>query len=143
MSELNYNLHVLSDIRKFLEMDEEAEKEGKQALVTYPKPRRFAFDYFVIEGHLLKLPEEHKMELLEVYRALDLISMYLDHYIETKYGILSVTSGVLKVRRSIREILSGHLIPATESLMKELLNTMKTPCNSDQSTHASRNVSST
>ena len=127
VTELNYNLHTLSEIKKFLEMEEDAEKEGKQALVTFPKPHRYAFNYFVIEGHLLKLPEKHRLELLEVYRGLDLISMYLDHYIETKYGILFVTTGAPQIRKNIRTILLKHLIPAIESHIRELLNIL-TPC---------------
>lgn len=99
MTELNYNLHTQSEIKNFLKIEEDVEKEGKQTLVTFPKPHRDAFNYFVIEGHLLKLPKKHRLKLLEICRGLDLISMYLDHYIEAKYGILFVTTGAPQIRK--------------------------------------------
>jgi len=73
-------------------------KEGKQALITFPKPHRYAFDYFVIEGYLLKLAKGVRLKLLDTYIGLDIISMYLDHYIETKYGVLLAMSGASQIR---------------------------------------------
>jgi len=83
VTELNYNLKVLADIRELLRLDEEAEKGGKLVATTFPRLSRFAFNYFVIEGHLPKLPEEVRKKLLEIYRAFDMINWYLDHYNET------------------------------------------------------------
>jgi len=124
VTELSYNLRILSEIRELLKLDEDAEKEGKQALITFPKPHRYAFNYFAVEGHLLKLAEDVRLKLLDAYIGLDIISMYLDHYVETKYGMLLVVSGAPQIRRALRDILLNHLIPATELRIRELLNTL-------------------
>ncbi|MEM1610946.1 MAG: hypothetical protein QXQ57_04785 [Sulfolobales archaeon] len=126
MTELKYNLNVLSDIKELLKMDAAMEKEGSQALITFPKPHKYAFNYFIIEGHLLKLPEKYGMKLSEIYRELDIINMYLDHYIETKYGILFVTNIAPQIREALRTILLERLIPAIEKHIKELLDMLAT-----------------
>ena len=121
VTELKYNLEVLEDIRVFLMQDEEAEREeGKQAVVTFPRPCRFAFDYFVVEGHLLKVPEKVRKELLDIYRSFDIINWLIDHYLETKYGILYVTDRAVEMRRAIRATLTGQVI-VTERMVKNLL----------------------
>ena len=121
VAELKYNLEVLEDIRVFLEQDEAAEREeGKQAVITFPRPSRFAFDYFVIEGYLLKVPEEIRKELLNIYRSFDIINWLIEHYLETKYGILYVTDRAMEMRRAIRATLNGQVI-TTERMVKNLL----------------------
>jgi len=122
VAELNYNLKVLADIRELLGLDEEAEKGSKLVVTTFPRLSRVAFDYFVIEGYLPKLPEEVREKLLEIYRAFDMINWYLDHYNETKYGVLFVTTGAGEIRRIIREAIKT-LTSHTEQAIKDFLET--------------------
>jgi len=124
VAELNYNLKVLADIRELSRLDEEAEKENKQALIAFPKLSRFAFDHFIIEGHLLRLPEKVREKLLDTYRSFDIINRYADHYNETKYGVLSVTTGAIEIRKRIRGILKELLIPETEQAVKDFLKSI-------------------
>ena len=123
LAELDYNLKVLADIRAYLGLDEEAEKESKQALTTFPKLCRFAFDYFVIEGHLLKIPKQNREKLLDIYRGFDLVNKYIEHYNETKYGVLFVTSGATIFRKSIRKVLKKQ-ISETERMIKDFLKSI-------------------
>jgi len=62
--------------------------------------------------------------LLNIYRGLDIINKYVEHYNETKYGVLLVTSGAIEIRKTVRKMLKGHLIPKTEQMIKDFLKSM-------------------
>ena len=57
--------------------------------------------------------------LLDIYRGFDIINKFVEHYNETKYGVLFVTTSAVKIRKMIRELLKTDIRDGTDD--KELL----------------------
>jgi len=121
LTELEHNLSTLEDIKTVLDEDEKAMKDGKVAFLPLLRLSTFAFDYFVLEGHMMRLHDEDKQFLMRIYKLFQAINEYLKYYEETKLGVLYVTPGGQNIREGLLQILKTVFIPEAESMVKKFI----------------------
>ena len=121
VTEIQHNISILDDVMSIINNDNIlTKKEGKITSLPLLKLDTFAFDYFVLEGHLMSLSEEDRHILEEIYALFKIINECIERYEETKYGVLYFSMAGKNIREGI-SVFIGDLISKVKSLAEEFI----------------------
>ncbi len=89
ITEIEYNVSLINELKRILDNDQESIK-NQQKVTPYllTELNTYSFNYFVLEGHFMKLPKEDRTILGKIYKLFTLINTYSKRYTENKYALL-------------------------------------------------------